>query len=136
VAGGLIPLPPYHILYPQAERLWRRKIFYPPFWAWEQDEPFSLAQVKVKDILDKGTLRNELRDHRRQRRLPRYQWIFCKGKSQLLRFLAYRCNLTNGLGFMALILLWLRRYGLADRLGAGVWRFQSGPAGVAPGGLL
>ena len=102
----------------------RRKTFYPAHWAWEQDTPFSLAQVDVKDVLDKGTLGTKLWDHMRKRRLPRYQWTFCEGKTRL-RFLAYsqRCNLTNGLGFMALIMLWLRRYGIAEEV---VWQTDWG----------
>ncbi len=32
-----------------------RRIFYPAYWVWEMDKPFSLAQVDTKDILDKGT---------------------------------------------------------------------------------
>jgi len=33
-----------------------RKVFYPAHWIWEVEQPFSLAQVDTKDILDKGTL--------------------------------------------------------------------------------
>jgi len=32
----------------------RRKSFYPAHWAWEEERPFALVQVDVKDILDKG----------------------------------------------------------------------------------
>lgn len=110
-----------------------RKTFYPAQWAWEQDSPFSLAQVDAKDVLDKGTLGPHLWDHMRKRRLPRYQWTFCEGKTRL-RFLAYsrELSLTNGLCFMALVMLWLKearhRQGgsLADRLGRGVRGLQPG----------
>ena len=115
-----------------------RKTFYPAHWAWEQDEVFSLAQVDVK-----GALGTKLWDHMRKRRLPRYQWTFCEGQSRL-RFLLYsqKRHLTNGLGFMALVMLWLRRYGIMREM---IWQtdwgeefggFQSGQAGPAPGALL
>lgn len=32
-----------------------RKVFYPAKWAYDEDIPFKLAQVDVKDIYDKGT---------------------------------------------------------------------------------
>lgn len=94
-----------------------RKFFYPAHWAWEQQQPFCLAQVDTKDILDKGTLGSKLWDHLRKRRLPRYQWTFCEGKSRL-RFLAYsrELTLTNGLCFMALVMLWLRKHGIEGEL--------------------
>ena len=43
---------------PEEERRPRKKrrVFYPARWAWDEDEPFRLAQVDTKDILDKGTL--------------------------------------------------------------------------------
>jgi transposase len=90
-----------------------RKTFYPAHWAWEEERPFCLAQVDAKDVLDKGTLGTKLWDHMRKRRLPRYQWTFCEGKTRL-RFLAYsrELSLTNGLCFMALVMLWLRKYGI------------------------
>jgi len=90
-----------------------RKTFYPAHWAWEEERPFSLVQVDAKDVLDKATLGKGLWDHMRKRRLPRYQWTFCEGKSRL-RFLAYsrELSLTNGLCFMALVMLWLRSYGI------------------------
>ena len=34
----------------------RQKPLYPAHWAWEVEQPFSLIQADVKDILDKGTL--------------------------------------------------------------------------------
>jgi len=52
----------------------KRKTFYPAHWAWEEEEPFRLAQVDTKDILDKGTLGTRLWDHLRKHHLPRYQW--------------------------------------------------------------
>ena len=35
----------------------RRKTRYGPYWIWEVDEPFSLAQADTKGILDKGTFK-------------------------------------------------------------------------------
>ena len=101
-----------------------RKTFYPAHWAWEEGPPFSLAQVDTKDVLDKGTLGTQLWDHMRKRRLPRYQWTFCEAKTRL-RFLAYsrELNLTNGLCFMALVMLWLRRYGIEGEV---VWQTDWG----------
>lgn len=46
----------------------KRKAFYPAHWAWEEEEPFRLAQLDTKDILDKGTLGPKLWDHLRKRR--------------------------------------------------------------------
>lgn len=90
-----------------------RKSFYPAHWAWEEERPFCLVQVDVKDILDKATLGTRLWDHMRKRRLPRYQWTFCEGRTRL-RFLAYsrELSLTNGLCFMALVMLWLRKHSI------------------------
>ena len=90
-----------------------RKGFYPAHWAWEEERPFCLVQVDVKDILDKATLGTRLWDHMRKRRLPRYRWTFCEGRTRL-RFLAYsrELSLTNGLCFMALVMLWLRKHGI------------------------
>jgi len=95
-----------------------RKTFYPAHWVWEEERPFSLVQVDAKDILDKGTLGTKLWDHMRKRRLPRYQWTFCEGKTRL-RFLAYsrELSLTNGLCFMALVMLWLRKHGIEGEVG-------------------
>ena len=118
-----------------------RKVCYPAHWAWEQDVPFSLAQVDTKDILDKGTLGTRLWSHLLRKRLPHYQWTFCEAKTRL-RFLAYsrELSLTNGLCFMFLVMLWLREYGvkgckgkgnLADRLGRGVWWLKSRETGYA-----
>jgi transposase len=91
----------------------RRKPLYPARWAWDEDVPFALIQADVKDILDKKALGTTLWQHIRRRRLPRYQWTACDGRSRL-RFLAYshHNNRTNGLAFLLLVLLWLRTYGI------------------------
>lgn len=51
----------------------RRKPLYPALWSWEVEEPFSLIQTDVKDILDKQSLGPTLWDHLRKHHLPRYQ---------------------------------------------------------------
>jgi len=91
----------------------RRKPFYPALWAWDVQEPFSLIQTDLKDVLDKGALGTRLWDHMRKHRLPRYQWTACDGRTRL-RFLAYSHTKTrtNGLSFMVLTLLWLRAFGI------------------------
>ena len=91
----------------------RRKPLYPALWAWEVQEPFSLIQTDVKDVLDKQALGPALWDHLRKHHLPRYQWTACDGRTRL-RFLAYshRLNRTNGLAFLVLVLLWLRAHGI------------------------
>jgi transposase len=91
----------------------KRKTFYPAHWAWEEDGPFALAQVDVKDVLDKGALGTKLWDHLAKRKLPRYQWTFLEGRTRL-RFLSWshEITLTNGLCFMALVMLWLRGHGI------------------------
>jgi len=101
-----------------------RKTFYPAHWTWEQERPFSLAQVDLKDVLDKGTLGTTLWDHYRKHRLPRYQWTFLEGRTRL-RFLAYsyQPTLTNGLCFMALVMLWLRAHSITVEV---VWQTDWG----------
>ena len=100
---------------PEAERKRRkkRKVFYPAHWAWEEEEPFRLAQVDTKDILDKGTLGTRLWDHLRKHHLPRYQWTFLEGRTRF-RFLAYshKLSVVNGLCFVALVMSWLRAWGI------------------------
>jgi transposase len=90
----------------------RRKPLYPAHWAWDVDDPFSLIQTDVKDILDKGALGTKRTTHLRRQGLPRYQWTACESRTRL-RFLAYshRLNRTNGLSFMMLVLMWLRAFG-------------------------
>ena len=82
----------------------KRNTFYPAHWAWEEEQPFRLAQVDTKDILDKGTLGTRLWDHLRKHHLHRYQWTFLEGRTRL-RFLAYSHTLSvvNGLCFGALV---------------------------------
>ncbi|MGY4706614.1 helix-turn-helix domain-containing protein [Candidatus Bipolaricaulota sp. J31] len=100
---------------PEGERRKRRKrkVFYPARWTWEEEEPFRLAQVDTKDILDKGTLGTALWDHIRKHHLPRYQWTFLEGRTRF-RFLAYshELSLVNGLCFVALVMSWLRAWGI------------------------
>lgn len=89
----------------------RRKPLYPAHWAWEVEDPFTLIQTDVKDVLDKGALGTKLWQHIRRQHLPRYQWTACDGRTRI-RFLAYshRLNRTNGLAFLTLVLLWLRAH--------------------------
>lgn len=110
-------LSPYtirHILrrHRPAQKRVRRKPLYPAHWAWEVEQPFSLFQTDVKDILDKGALGTQRTTHLRRQGLPRYQWTACDGRTRL-RFLAYshRIHRTNGLAFMILVLMWLRAFG-------------------------
>lgn len=67
--------------------------------------------------MDKATLGAERWDHIRKRRLPRYQWTWCEAKTRL-RFLAYsyELNLTNGLAFLILTTLWIRRFGISNEV--------------------
>jgi len=53
-----------------------RRKFYPAHWAWEVKQPFSLAQVDTKHILDFGALGSKRWDHLRKHHLPIYQWTF------------------------------------------------------------
>lgn len=53
-----------------------RRRFYPAHWAWEVKEPFSLAQVDTKHVLDFGALGSKRWDHYRKNHLPLYQWTF------------------------------------------------------------
>ena len=92
----------------------RRKPAYPAFWAWHVEEPFSLIQTDVKDVLDKGALGTARWDHIRKRRLPRYQWTACDSRTRL-RFLAYSHSKsrTNGMAFLILTLMWLRSFDIS-----------------------
>lgn len=102
-----------HLPREQRQRRKKRKVFYPARWAWEEERPFSLAQVDTKDILDKGTLGTRLWDHLRKHGLPRYQWTFLEARTRF-RFLAYSRELSvvNGMGFVALVMSWLRAWGI------------------------
>jgi transposase-like protein len=89
-----------------------RKAVYPAFWAWEVEDPFSLLQTDVKEILDKGALGTRITTHLARQHLPRYQWTACDGRTRL-RFLAYshRITRTNGLAFTILCTMFLRALG-------------------------
>ena len=91
----------------------RRKPLYPAHWAWEVELPFYLVQADAKDVHDKGALGTLRTTHLCRQGLPRYQWTACDGRTRF-RCLAYshRLNRTNGLGFMILVLLWLRAFGI------------------------
>ena len=95
----------------------RRATIYPAIWAWEQSNPFNLMQVDVKDIRDKRALGTALCDHLAKRGLPRYQWTAVDGLTRL-RFIAFshRINRSNGLAFLALILLHLRALGIDQKV--------------------
>jgi putative transposase len=111
-----------------------RSRFYPAHWAWEVKEPFSLAQVDTKHVLDFGALGSKRWDHYRKHKLPLYQWTFCEARTRL-RFLAYshECTRSNGKLFAALVLAWLRGWGIDTRL---VWQTDSGEefGGKSPSG--
>jgi len=102
----------------------KRKTFYPAHWAWEEGGPFALAQVDVKDVLDRGALGTKLWDHLAKRKLARYQWTFLEGRTRL-RFLSWshEITLTNGLCFMGLVMLGLRGHGIE---GEGAWQTDWG----------
>lgn len=61
----------------------KRKTFYPANLGVGEERPFALAQVDVKDVLDKGTPGTKLWDHPAKRRLPRYQWTLLEGRTRL-----------------------------------------------------
>ena len=95
----------------------QRKVFYPAKWAYDEDTPFKLAQVDTKDIYDKGMLGTAIWTHITRKHIPRYQWTFCEGKTRT-RFLAYsrKLHLTNGLCFVALVMSWLRPFGMEEEV--------------------
>jgi transposase len=95
----------------------RRKVRYPAHWAWEVEEPFSLFQTDTKDVHDKGSLGTYLTTHLARHHLPRHQWTACDGRTRM-RFLAYshHLNRTNGLAFLILVLLWLRGFGVEQKV--------------------
>ena len=91
----------------------RRKVFYPAHWAWETKEPFTLAQVDTKDVLDKSGIGTDNYTRYWNLKLPRYQWTFLESTSRL-RFLAYSYHLNqmNGTLFVALVMAWIRAWGI------------------------
>ena len=95
----------------------KRKTFYPAHPAWEEEHPFSLAQVDVKDMRDKGALGTKLWDHLAKRKLPRYPWTFLEGRTRL-RSLAWshEITLTNGLCFLGLVMRCLRGRGIEEEV--------------------
>lgn len=95
----------------------KRKVFYPAKWAFDEDKPFKLAKVNVKDIYDKGTLGTHIWNHITKKKLPRYQWTFLEGRTRL-RFIAYsrKLHITNGLCFVALVMSWLRAWGIKEEV--------------------
>lgn len=94
-----------------------RAVCYPAHWAWEQQEPFSLVQVDVKDIRDERTLGPRRVYHLQRLQLPRYPWTCLEGRTWL-RFLAFRHQLTqtNALCFAGLVLFRLRAHGIFRRV--------------------
>ncbi|MCD6171582.1 MAG: helix-turn-helix domain-containing protein [Thermoplasmata archaeon] len=95
----------------------KRRVFYPAKWAFDEDAPFKLAQVDVKDIYDKGTLGTYIWNHITKKKLPRYQWTFLEGRTRL-RFIAYsrKLHITNGLCFVSLVMSWLRAWGIKEEV--------------------
>lgn len=61
----------------------KRKTFYPAHPAWEEEKPFTLAQVDVKDVLDQGAPGTKLWNHLAKRKLPRYPWTFLEERTRL-----------------------------------------------------
>ncbi len=95
----------------------RRKVFYPAHWAWETKEPFTLAQVDTKDVLDKSGIGTDNYTRYWNLKLPRYQWTFLESTSRL-RFLAYSYHLNqmNGTLFVALVMAWIRAWGITTEV--------------------
>ena len=108
-----------HILRPAGLRRKekQRKVFYPAKWAYGEDIPFKLAQVDTKDIYDKGTLGTVIWTHITRKHLPRYQWTFCEARTRT-RFLSFsrKLHLVNGLCFVALVMSWLRCFGIKEEV--------------------
>jgi len=94
-----------------------RKVFYPARWVYDEDRPFKLAQVDTKDIYDKKTLGTYIWNHITKKKLPRYQWTFLEGRVRI-RFVAYsrKLHITNGLCFVALVMSWLRAWGIEEEV--------------------
>ncbi len=95
----------------------KRKVCYPAHWAWQTQQPFSLAQVDVKEIRDEAILGPGRVHHLTQAKLPRSQWTFLEGRTRL-RFLAFshQNNSINALCFAGLVLFWLRAHGIKQKL--------------------
>ncbi|MEO0082566.1 MAG: helix-turn-helix domain-containing protein [candidate division WOR-3 bacterium] len=90
-----------------------RHVLYPAVWAWDVRVPFTLAQVDVKDVLDKGALGTAKYTRYIRLGLPRYQWTFCEAKTRFwLLAYSYELNQSNGLLFVALVMAWVRSYGI------------------------
>lgn len=102
----------------------KRKVFYPGHWAWEEQRDYWLAQVDVKEILDKAALGTSLYERVKRLRLPRYQYTFCEARTRL-RFVAYGFELhqSNVLFFVYLVMRWIRDFGIAEQV---VWQTDWG----------
>ena len=95
----------------------QRKAFYPAKWVYDENMTFKLAQVDTKDIYDKGMLGTITWAHITRKHLSRYQWTFCEGRTRV-RFLAFsrKLHLTNCLCFVALVMSWLRAFGIEEKV--------------------
>ncbi|GBC95284.1 hypothetical protein HRbin16_01071 [bacterium HR16] len=102
----------------------KRQVFYPAHWAWEEQRDYWLAQVDVKDILDKAALGTQLYERVKRLRLPRYQYTFCEARTRL-RFVAYGFELhqSNVLLWVYLVMRWIRDFGIKELV---VWQTDWG----------
>jgi transposase-like protein len=115
-SAGPFPLASHHpphpaTSWPPASASDSLPLCYPGAWAWETQEPFSLADVK--DILDKHALGTAAWDHLRKHHLPRYHWTACEACTRM-RFLASSHTRTRSIGvaFLLLVTFWLRAHGI------------------------
>ncbi len=90
---------------------------YPTHWAWEDRDDVILIQMDTKDVIDKKTLGTKRWDYYRKSGFPRYQWTALEGRSRL-RIIGYskRLSVTNGIGFMILVVTLFRLNGIKGRI--------------------
>ncbi len=75
-------------------------------------------KAHTKDIYDKGTLGTKIWTHLTRKHLPRYQWTPLVRQEKGFRFLAYsrKLHLANGLLFVALVMSWIRCFGMQEEI--------------------
>lgn len=87
------------------------------FYDWEKIHPLEQFQIDLKELVDIRALSQRAPRHIRRYDLPRCQWtcldVFSRPK--LIAF-SYQKTFANGKCFLILVVLWLRSFGINNRL--------------------
>jgi transposase-like protein len=90
-----------------------KRSFYPH----ESVDPLTHFQVDVKEIADKKALPRSCYEAIFNNNLPRYQFTAICVRTRI-RFVAYgyEKSCSNGIGFLVLVVMWLRRHGIKGEI--------------------